>query len=84
MNTLPSIPGIVLNLMAKPCQEFNPPSTIAVAEPLENHRQRIDGQETVHLRHAYGRCHAFMVVRVRSRKTQGVKIRREDGLTSGV
>jgi hypothetical protein len=31
-----------------------------------------------------GRCHAFMVVRARSRKTQGVKIRREDGLTSGV
>jgi len=26
-----------------------PPNTVAVAEPLENHRQRIDGQETVHL-----------------------------------
>ena len=56
MNTLPSIPGIVLNLMAKPCQGLSPPGTVAVADPLENHRQRIEGQETVHLRLAVSRA----------------------------
>ena len=50
MNTLPSIPGIVLNFMAKSCQGSDPPSMVAVADPLVSHRQRIDGQETVHLR----------------------------------
>jgi hypothetical protein len=56
MNTLPSIPGIVLNLMAKPCQGVGLPRTVAVAELIENHRQRIDGQETVHLRLAVRRA----------------------------